>query len=32
MEDYRLCTQISSHININQNNSGQEAVFETDFL
>jgi hypothetical protein len=32
MEDYRLCTQISSHININQNNSGQKAVFETDFL
>jgi len=32
MEDYRLCTQISSSININQNNSGQKAVFETDFL
>ena len=31
-EDYHICTQISEDININQNNSGQKAVFSRDDL
>lgn len=32
VEDYHMCTQISEDININQNNSGQKAVFSRDDL